>query len=107
MQQPHEIQISEIRAFILAQPDDRPVNMEQGIKDSHAICGCAMVHFAEQYAEENNFLPNEISCGFCFISFNNEAKLVLTEPIFSLFDATPFTMPLAKTYGELKKLLKA
>lgn len=59
------VSIEEFRKWIMDQPDDRKVNMDQNVNDSHEFCGCFMV----QYAIDTNLIPEENrksawGCGF-------------------------------------------
>ncbi len=89
----------QIKAFILAQPDTRPVNMYEGSREHRSdLVGCVLLHYAEA-----NSLPFEHSIVFSFIGeepVEGSASVMLCA-------LCPGGNPTAatETYGDLKQRL--
>jgi hypothetical protein len=90
--------------FIMAQPDDRPINMlNPDYYPSSNKCGCLMV----EYAKDNFKISDEcINVGFSAIYKGNDMEDV-AELTFDMDDLVigGFENE-SKTFGELKKHLK-
>lgn len=87
----------QMRDFILAQPDDRPINMQEN--KSNAPCGCIMI----QYGREHGF-GNGCDVGMlCWIPPIGTVRASMTFSMRDLID-NDFSNQ-SKTFGELKKCL--
>jgi hypothetical protein len=88
------IPIEEFKQWIMDQPDDRPVDMDEprGSQD----CCCVMAQFARDYLHAS---PNLINCGMKTFGANQDA--CLERSIWPFLEVTEE----AKTFGEIKKHL--
>ena len=94
-----------MRAYVLAQQDDKPINMRANhtrcvMKDSG--CGCLMY----QYAKDVLHIDDDIWCGTVNISPADVRKIIIAKINFpmSYFIEYGFESE-ARTFGELKKTL--
>ena len=88
----------EIRDYVLAQPDDRPIdNYNPNSEDG---CGCVMVNYGRDILKLKKF-----GCGFQ--SWTGEKRITLEIGIDEIFEAMGWNgFCEAKTFGELKKYCK-
>lgn len=94
-----KISLEEMRDYILAQPDDRPVDMlmNNNRKDQ---CGCVMI----EYARDHDIPCSSVGTRTFFrIGAESDAELdfQMRDLIEGAFNARP------KNFGELKQLLKS
>lgn len=85
--------------FIQAQPDERPVDIYEGMASDPV--GCVLIH----YGKDNN-IPITYA-GFGFYYTNEKEHNVEGSGVLDLIDSDKCwkTNPDIKTYGELKKVL--
>jgi hypothetical protein len=92
--------------FIMAQPDDRPINMRQNEFDVNKDdCGCLMVEFAKDY---HNITEGRIYAGLELMGIkDNDRHINLSQLGFSIRDLVKNSfLNDSKNFGELKKSLK-
>lgn len=94
-----------IHEFVMGQPDDRPVNMEQ--PEWNSPCGCVMVHLAR---EEK--LPTPFHCAFSCVTYDHKFTPGRVEGLDLGLSIRRFFVPQQRdilefvgTYGELKAKL--
>ena len=93
------VTVEQIRAFIKAQPDDRPLKFDECISDRG--CGCVMVHYGKEVLQ----LECDFSCTFdlwerTYGSNDGTVLAVIETSILNI--CRLFT---EETYGELKRNL--
>jgi hypothetical protein len=97
------IPFEEFKAWILAQPDERKIDMGED-KEGEAKCGCLMI----QYARENKI--QVYSCGMSeYYNYFHNKTAEITKPGFDFIEAAIIFGKDGdgiKTFGEAKFLLK-
>jgi hypothetical protein len=93
------ITIEEMRAYILAQPDDKPVRMREFTSEHN--CGCLMVHYGRDVLGFRDFSCGAVGFYEKVYAGGREAvlKFEMRSLIFRGLNCD------AETYGELKGLL--
>jgi hypothetical protein len=91
--------------FIMAQPDDRPINMSKNLyKHGEDECGCLMVEYVKDLFEVER---GQVAAGLTNISIDNgETKKIkcVAEIDFSMKNLLQYSFSnTSNTFGELKR----